>query len=385
MNRRLVPLVLVACLVAGGAACGGGREDQPPVEVRIGVVALADAERRDFGGEVPTVDAARLAVSQANEVGALSARRRRLHFQLVVADAQETPESAVEAAQQLVSRDEVVAFVGPQSSRQAIAVAEVAEKAGVPMISPLSTNPATTAGKKFAFRVAFLDDFQGRVLARVAVDQLGALTGAVLYDVSSPYNKTLAEVFSACFAEFGGTIVATETYTAGTTDFNPQLERIKATAPDVLFLPNYVADVVPQVEQAKAEGIDAKLLGGDAWDIVTFPTRPEFQGATFTTHWYEGVDSAPSRAFTEEYREAYGRAPDVVAATTFDAVGLLVAAVDAAGSTDPTRIQEALATLDDFPGVTGDISYENSGDPTKPVFVLTIGDGGFSSSRAVMP
>ena len=74
------------------------------------------------------------------------------------------PEKVVLAARKLINQENVVAIVGPQFSRDAIPVAEVAEATEIPMISPMSTNPDTTANKKYAFRVGFLDPFQGLVM-----------------------------------------------------------------------------------------------------------------------------------------------------------------------------------------------------------------------------
>jgi branched-chain amino acid transport system substrate-binding protein len=195
----------------------------------------------------------------------LDVGRRKLKVMLLVEDDQDRAELAARAAQKLINQDKVAALVGPSLSRNAIPVADVAEGARIPMISPNSTNPATTAGKKYAFRVDFIDPFQGRVIARFARDELHAQTAAVLYDVASAYNKGIAEVFRQVFAEAGGQVVAFESYTTDArTNLAAQLGRVRASAPQLVFLPNYADEIPIQVEQARQAGIGATLLGSDA-------------------------------------------------------------------------------------------------------------------------
>jgi branched-chain amino acid transport system substrate-binding protein len=142
-----------------------------------------------------------------------------------------------------------------------------AEQAKVPMISPRSTNQETTAGKRYVFRANFTDGLQGDVVARFARNSLENERAAVLYDIASPYNRGLAEVFQRVFTQAGGTLVASETYTTGKTTFQPQLERIRAGNPDVVFLPNYENEIPNQARQIRDMGIEATLLGADSWGV----------------------------------------------------------------------------------------------------------------------
>src|SRR5690606_40800918 len=112
--------------------------------------------------------------------------------------------------------------------RNAIPAAQTAENWRTPLISPWSTNPQTTAGKRYVFRAAFIDDFQGQVVATFARQRLGAETAAVLFDIASEYNKGIAEIFRASFEAMGGRVVAWETYTTGDRDFSSQLTNIRA-------------------------------------------------------------------------------------------------------------------------------------------------------------
>jgi len=257
-TQRLVIVALLLVLLLP-ASCG----DEGDVEtIKIGVIA-------EITGTIPvvgqsTVNAAKLAVQEINDAGGLVVGDRQLQVELMIEDNEDKKEKAVSVAQKLINQSGVVAIVGPQASRNAIPVASVAEEAHVPMISPWSTNPETTAGKLYVFRVAFIDPFQGRVMARFVIEELNSQKAAVLYDVASEYNKGIAEIFRQVYEDAGGQVVAFETYTTGETDFEAQLGRIKASGAQVLFLPNYYNEVPLQVRQARDVGVEAAIIGSDS-------------------------------------------------------------------------------------------------------------------------
>jgi branched-chain amino acid transport system substrate-binding protein len=282
----------------------------------------------------------------------------------------------VEAARFLIHREEVAAIVGPQLSRNAIPAAQIAEETGIPMICPMSTSPLTTSGKSYGFRIPYLDGFQGTVMAYFARRELEARTAAVLFDVANVYNREIAEVFKDEFSSLGGRITAFERYTTDdNTDFSKQLSRIRQTAPDVLYLPNYAADVQRQAEQARSLGLESVLLGSDGWSDTMFQSEPAFNGSFMTRHWHPEISSPQSKQFFRAYSDRFGREPDDVAATTYDAFSLLFAAVELAGSSDPPEIQKNLYLLDEFQGVTGTIDYRENGDPVKSAIIIEIRDG----------
>jgi branched-chain amino acid transport system substrate-binding protein len=378
-QRIMAAAVAALCALGAGCAAGAGRAQ----EIRLGAISMLSGDTvpgsgRDLGR------AARLAAKQANASGGVLVGRTRRTLTIMEEDDRNSPDAAVEAARTLILREHVVALVGPQFSSNAIPVARLAEQERVPMICPMSTHPDTTAGKRFVFRIPYVDTFQGAVLARFARERLGELRAAVLYDVASVYNTSLGEVFARTFTSLGGAVVASETYTTDkNTDFTAQLRRVAAAEPDLLFLPNYAGDVLTQAKEARSLGIRAQLLGGDGWDGSAFAAQPEFDGSFYTTPWHPALETPQSRSFSAAFREAYGEAPTDVAATTYDAVTLLIAAIEKAKRTDAEAIREALVTMAPLPGVTGTISFRGGGDPVKSAVVVQIRGGG-TSVYAVM-
>jgi len=352
-------------------------------EIRIGmVVELSLPEGRDY------VAAANLAVEEVNDAGGLDLGGDKHRVVLLVEDAQNTPEKVARATLKLINRENVVAIVGPNNSRNAIPASTVAENARIPMIAPASTHPRTTAGKNYVFRVAYLDSFQGRVLARFALEELRTPKAAVLYDVADAYSRNLAAVFQEAFEAAGGQVLAFESYTTGDQDFRPQLGRIAHRQPGVLFLPNDDPDMITQAKQARQLGIRATLLGSDSWGSAVTTYHPELEGAFATQVWHvNAADASPEgRAFVAAYRRAYHQDPPGGPAQTYDALRLFFHAIRSAGRAEPEAIRDALAQIGNYRGATGTITYRGmGGDPQRPAMILHIKEGEIVLHQLVDP
>ncbi len=343
-------------------------------DVRIGAIAPLTGDVAATSGQ-PTLDGIELAIQQVNAQGGITIDGTPHPITLVTGDDQDNPNQAVAEANRLINQEDIVALVGVPLSRIAIPVASVAEQAQIPLVSSKSTNPDTTAGKLYSFRATFTDTFQGQVLATFAAHKLNRQRAAILYDIASNYNQYLAKIFTEEFTARGGKIVASESYVTGENDFQGQLKTIRAANPDVLFLPNYPAEVILQSQQARAIGIEAVLIGGDAWSGFTDVSEPSLAGAYYTSDWAVDLDTPTSQAFVEAYQAEYKRLPTSAAALGYDAVQLVIEAIRAADSLDPVMIRDRLAATKDYTGVTGSIQFARTGDPIKSAAIVRI-DGG---------
>jgi len=352
-------------------------------ELKIGVSAPLTGDISALGQS--TRNAITLVQEEAAAGLVLGGRQMRVRF--IVEDDENKPESTATVFQKLISQDKVVAIIGSQSSKCSNAGAPIAEAARIPQVTPWSTNPNVTRGRKYIFRACFIDPFQGRVVAQFATGRLKARTAAVVFDVASDYNKGIAEVFRDEFTRLGGRIVGFETYNTKDTDFSAQLTKVKGANPEVLFLPNYFNEVPLQVQQARKLGLTATILGGDGWD------NPELvklggavmDGAYFSNHYSPDADSPVARTFIAKYTARFKAVPDAAAALTYDSARLLLQAVAAAGKADPRAIRDALAATSGFQGVTGAISFAGTGDPVKGAVVIRIEKGKFVFDSAVNP
>lgn len=374
--------VLVLCIGVSSILVAGGKAEAPTI--RVGVVA-------ELTGDIPAVgasckNAAEMAVKEVNDAGGLEVGGNKYNVDLFIEDNAGKADQSASAAQKLITQNNVVAIIGPNASRYAIPASEIAESSKVVLITPWSTNPKTTldartgAPKKYVFRSCFIDPFQGRVVAKFAMDNLKAKKAAVLYDVASEYNKGIAEFFKQTFEQIGGQVVAFETYTTGDKDFSAQLTKIKETNPDVIFLPNYYSEVPLQIQQAHRLGITTPFLGSDSWgsaDLLKLGGQ-DLEGYYFSTHYAADAATPIATKFIAAYKAKYSSTPDDVAALTYDAFGLLWTALKNAGKVDRQAVRDALAKVPQYEGVTGNMKFqEGSGDPIKSAVILQIKNGQF--------
>ena len=381
MKKSAVLIILLLILSLG--ICGCSKEDSS--QIKIGVIA-------ELTGDVPAVgasckNAAEMAVAEVNDAGGIQLGDKKYRIKLLIEDNAGKADQSASSAQKLITQQKVTAIVGPNASRYALPAAEIAETSKVVLITPWSTAPKATldsrtgASKKYVFRACFIDPFQGRVLAKFALDNLKLKKAAVLYDVASEYNKGIAEFFKEVYEQNGGKVVAFETYTTNDKDFSSQLTKIKQAAPDVIFLPNYYSEVPLQIQQAKRLGITVPFIGSDSWgseELIKLCGK-DCNDYYFSTHYAADASTDATQKFIATYKTKYGTTPDDVAALTYDSFGLLWQALKTAGKNDRQAVRDALAKIPQYEGVTGNMQFkEGSGDPVKSAVILKIKDGKFT-------
>jgi branched-chain amino acid transport system substrate-binding protein len=209
-----------------------------------------------------TSNGIRLAIKEVNAKGGVLGKPIELKEYDTRGDAGE----AKLAVERLVKSDKVTAVLGEVASKLSLAAGPVCQEAGVPMITPSSTNPKVTEIGDYIFRVCFIDPFQGLAGAKFARENLKAGKAAVLVDQAQAYAVGLAEQFELNFTRMGGTIATKQNYTGGAQDFTSQLTSIRSAGADVIYIPGYYTDVGNIAIQARRLGITKPMLGGDGWD-----------------------------------------------------------------------------------------------------------------------
>jgi branched-chain amino acid transport system substrate-binding protein len=381
MRKTAFAFILLIVLMLALASCGGAGG---AATIKVGGIG-------ELTGDIPAVgasfkNAAEMAVKEVNDAGGLEVAGNKYKVEFSIEDNAGKADQSASAAQKLITQQNVVAIIGPNASRYAIPASEIAESSKVALITPWSTNPKTTldaktnAPKKYVFRACFIDPFQGRVVAKFAMDNLKAKNAAVLYDVASDYNKGIAEFFKQTYESLGGKVVSFETYTTNDKDFSAQLTKIKSANPDVIFLPNYYSEVPLQIQQAKRLGITAPFLGSDSWgsdDLIKLCGN-DCEGYYFSTHYAADNATPVAKKFIDAYKAKYNSTPDDVAALTYDSFGLLWTALKNAGKIDRQAVRDALAKIPKYEGVTGTMQFqEGSGDPIKSAVILQVKGGKF--------
>lgn len=307
-------------------------------------------------------NAVNLAFEQQNAKGGVLGKK----IEFIVADNKSDAGESTAAATKLVSQDKVVAVIGSMTSSVTLAAVPVVTDNKVPMITPSGTNakvtvdPTTGTVRTWIFRACFIDPFQGQVGANFALNTLKVKTAAIMIDQKSDYSKGLAEAFVTNFEKSGGKVVGTEQYVAGSDkDFRAILTRIKATSPEMIWVPGYYQEVGLIVKQARELGMTVPIMGGDGWydaELFNIGGVDALNNTYYVDH--VATDDPALATFVSDYKAKFNIEPNAYAALAYDSANLLIKAIEDAKSADPEKIRTALETMVGFKGVGGDITVD---------------------------
>lgn len=290
---------------------------------------------------------------------------------------------AITAAQRLVS-DWCTVVLGSYGSGVSIAAGQIFADAHIPAIGVSCTNPQVTLGNDYYFRIAYLDPFQGTIMANYA-KQSGAKRAAVITQLGDDYSSGLGSYFVQAFQGDGVEVVRQEQFQTNQSDFKAILTNIKAQKPDFIFAPSSITTAPLIIKQARELGITAVLGAGDTWENSTIIENAgsSAEGIVFSTFFDEAAPSnEEGRKFVQGFKQflVENKQEDIIpamSALAYDSYLVAIKAIEKANSTDKEAIREALKgiTVD---GVTGTISFDENGDAKKDMaYIKTVKDGKF--------
>ncbi len=351
------------------------------------------ADTIKIGGWLPMTGAVAAYGQDANDGIAIAMEMKSTvlgkKVEFTVADTKSDKIEAANAMSRLIEKDKVIAVIGEMISGDTMAGGPIADKAKIPVVSPTATNPLVTQGKKYVFRVCFIDPVQGDVAAKYAFNTLKAKKAALIVDKSQDYCVGLAKFFKDAFTKLGGKIVA-ETYcVTEDKDFSAQLSTIKPTNPDVIYAPNYYSPVALFTKQARELGLKAPVLSGDgaqADELIQIGGK-EVEGVTFTGHFnVKAAKTALAKDFIARFAKKYpNKEPNAFHALGADAYFVLLDAITRAKSTKGEAIRAALATTKNFQAISGKLSIGEDGNAVKPMVINVVKGGKFEYLTTVNP
>jgi len=340
-------------------------------ELVIGHVGAFTGSEASFGQSIR--NGIQMAVAMVNKRGGVKGKTLRL----ISKDDHGDPKQSEKTTENLIKEDKVIAILGAAASSRSIAMAKVAQKHGIPMITPSSTNPKVTEVGDFVFRVCFIDPFQGPVMARYVFEVMKAKKVAIIRDIKSEYSVGLAQFFKQKFVEMGGEVVQDQSYSALDVDFKSQLSAIKAAKPELIYVPGYYSDVANIIVQARKMGIKVPFAGGDGWESSELFKigGDSLEGSFFTSHYSPSKKDPILRKFVSLYRKKYGVIPDALAALGYDAAQVLIEALKKSPDLNPITLRNAIASTLNYKGVTGNITLDSNRNAVKSAVIYTIAKG----------
>ena len=332
--------------------------------------------------DAPALNAALLHAKQVNEAGGVL---DGVMIEVVGIDTKTDQQETATAAQQALAMDDLVAGIGYGDTTFVMAAAPQFHDAGIPFVTSGATHPMlpTWVGNHM-FMTPFGDDDQSYAIADYTFDTLGARRVALWTDNSMDFTRALSTFFEERFIDRGGEIVGEDFFMMGDTDFSAQIARLQAIdpAPDAVFVSAIPSEAGLSVKQIREAGITYPIVSGDGFDtelVATVPGPDLADDVYFSTHTYRADDRQVVADFIAAYEAEYGRPPEnAFAPLGYDAVGLIVDAIERAGSTEPAAIREALEQTRGYEAVTGEISYTRENMvPPKPVAIIEVQDAVF--------
>lgn len=308
---------------------------------------------------------ARMAIDELNAKGVVIGGKK-VKLELQGEDDAGDPRQGTAAAQKLVDA-KVHAVVGHLNSGTTIPASKIYSDAGIAQVSPSATNPKyTRQGYKTTFRVVADDVHLGGTLGKYAVNVLKGKSIAVIDDRTA-YGQGVAAEFEKGAKGAGGVIVGHEFTTDKAADFMAILTSLKAKKPDVIFFGGMDSVAGPMLRQMKQLGIQARFVGGDGVCTAELPKLAAGDMADGQVVCAEagGVEGAQKKGmddFRARFKATTRNEVQVYAPYSYDAVGVIVAAMVKAGSYEPAKYLPVLAQTKGYQGVTGSISFDAKGD-----------------------
>lgn len=353
---RKILTILFVLLASSLVFASGASEDV----VKVGFIGPMTGDNANYG--ILISNSAKLAVNEINAKGGIGGKK----LELVVEDSEGDPQKGLTAIEQLSSRDNIVALIGPVFSGVSQAVAGRVQAEGIPMITPSGTNKNITLNGNYVFRTVISDGYQSDIAGPLYYDE-GIRRLAILY-VKNDYSQGLYEGIKDSFTKAGGEVVAVETAQIGDKDFKTQLTKLRSVNPDAIAIPNYYVEMAQILKQAKQLGITSRFVATDGFsnpDIFKL-AGSDADGVLYTGQPLGEVQSEEFNKFEARYEKEFGVKPDSFATNSYEASYILFAAMDRAfkkdGKFERKTIRDEIEATKDFQGVSGVINFDKNGD-----------------------
>ena len=376
--KKFLCMMMAVLMVLAMAACGGepannGGNDTPDATtVKIGGIGPLTGAYANYG--LSEKNGAELAVKEINEAGGIAGKQIELSYQ----DSQGESESAVNAYGKLMDWGMEVSLGCVLSGENASVVA-AARDDDVLLITPSGSADKCIDGNDKAFRVCFYDSYQGAAAAQYIKDNDIVDTVGVLYQSDVDYSVGLYNAFVEKCGELGITIAETQTFTSTTsTDFSTQVNALVASGANLVFIPIYAEEASTFLTQARGKFAgDVYFFGADGLDGILGKVEQDptiANNVLMLTPFSADNPAENVQSFVKKYQEAYGATPDQFAADAYDAIYVIKAAVEKAGSTSGAALASALTSLT-VEGVTGVMTWTADGNTNKPASAILYYDG----------
>lgn len=372
MSAYKLVFISVAFLVLiwGGCAKKDGNE------IRIGAILPLTGDNGTYG--VLLKRGMDLAVDEINSHGGVNGKKLMVIFE----DSQADSSKAVSAFNKLVTVDKVPMVIGDMFSSSTLAIAPIAEKNKIVLMSPTASAIELTNAGDYVFRIYPSDSYDGMYLANYLWNRLQVKTASILYlQVAS--ISALTQVFKERFELLGGKILSVESYKEGDTDFRSLLLKAKNAEPEIIFIPGYLREMAMMLRQAKELGIKKPFLSISTFfdpKILTLASDAA-EGVLFSSPAFDPSSNLPEiKKFVNMFEAKYNEIPNILAGYGYDVVNITFSALKSINNVTSDNIKAALYNINNYPGVTGKTAFDSNGDVVKELRMMQVKNTSFELS-----
>ena len=366
----MMALVVVGCGNDSKPAATGGAPANA-ASAKIGVIAYLSGGGAAYGEAIR--QGLELARDEINTQG-------KTKIELVFEDSKGEKNEAINAANKLIHKDNVVAIIGPTLSGEMFAVGPITNQSGVPVMGTSTTAEGITEIGDFVFRNALPESLAIPHAVKKAKEKYALKKVAVMYSNNNDWAVSGFKTFEKSLKENGIETLAVETFADKDTDYSAQLTKIATMKPDAIMLACLYQEAALIAKKAREMGITIPIVGNNG---INSPQYIKSAGiasdnSVVASPWFPGKEDAGVKKFVAAYKERFKKEPDQFAAQAYDALKIMAAALEKSGSnTDRKKLRDSLTTIKDFPGVTGKFAFDAKRNPAMDVTVLIVKDGQF--------
>ncbi|MGH8875727.1 MAG: ABC transporter substrate-binding protein [Stackebrandtia sp.] len=376
-------LLLSACVggadgkgEAEGDLVGKGKGDKCKISdnVKIGSV-FSLTEAAAFAGQYQK-EGLELAFKELNQ-------KDGVNYDLTVLDDKTNVEESVKAFEDLIDNEKVSAIVGPTLSNQAFSTFEDAQQAGVPALGVSTTAEGIPDIGEYIFRNSLPEQFALEESIPAAKDALDLKNVAILSDEKDEFTSSAYKTMSEKLEDEKIKVDVDEKFSTGDKEFRSQLTKVKDSDPEALVLSALPNETIPLVKQARELGIDAPIIGGNAFNspVLVNKLGKAAESLIVGGAWSAEADTKGNKEFIEAYKSAYKdkdgnpKEPDQFAAQAYTAAYMIDEAVRTDCDATRDAIKDNLGQILKFKTVLGEISLDESGEVTQDPIVQIVKDG----------
>lgn len=373
-------LATAACVSESGAdnttdsalsGTGAGEECTIDETVKLGAV-FSLTEAAAFAGAYQQ-EGLEMAVEELNADGGIK-------YELILEDDGSTVEGSTVAFEKLINRDEVSAIIGPTLSNMAFSTYTDAQSAGVPALGVSTTAEGIPEIGDYIFRASLPEVDALAASIPAAKETLNMQKVAVLHDSADEFTVSAYRTITDELADEGIEIAVDESFGTTDTDFSAQLGKVLEKDVDAVILSALPGATVPLVKQARDLGIDAPIVGGNAFNspVLVGALGDAAEGLIVGGAWSAAAETTGNAEFIAAYTAKYDRAPDQFAAQAYTGAYLIDQAIRADCDANRESIKDNLGQILDYDSILGPISIDEGGEVTQTPVVQIIRDGAFT-------